>query len=116
MSSSTSSSKSARRRRSLDEARDLVAAWRTSGESKAAWCRSQGVLCSTLHSCLARIQQREVTGPFLRSPGFIAVHPPRPAEPASGELCLEIGSDVRVLGLDLPGLVAVLGALREGRA
>jgi hypothetical protein len=114
MPSSTSAPKSVRRRRSLDEARDLVVAWRTSGESKAAWCRSQGVLCSTLHSCLARIQPSEVAVPSPASSGFIAVQPPCPAEPASGELCLEIGSDVRVRGLDLPGLVAVLRALREG--
>jgi hypothetical protein len=116
MASSPSAPKSVRRRRSLDEARDLVAAWRTSGESKAAWCRSQGVLCSTLHSCLVRNERSEVAVPSPGSSGFIAVQPPCPAEPASGELCLEIGSDVRVLGLDLPDLIAVLGALREGRA
>jgi hypothetical protein len=115
MSSSTSAPKSERRRRSLEEARDMVAAWRASGESKATWCRSQNVLRSTLHSCLVRIQQSEVVAPFLASSGFIAVVPPRPSEPASGGLRLEMGS-VRVLGLDLPSLIAVLRALREGEA
>lgn len=115
MPSSTSSQKSTRRRRSLDEARDLVASWRASGETKAAWCRSQDVLCSTLHSCLVRVQQPDVAAPSPVASGFIAILPPRPAESASGDLCLEIGSEVRVLGLDLPGVVAVLRALRVGR-
>jgi hypothetical protein len=115
MTSTSSTKDSARRRRSLDEARDLVAAWRASGETKAAWCRSQNVLCSTLHSCLVRVQQPEVVAPSPAASGFIAVLPPRAAEPASGDLCLEIGSEVRVLGLDLSGLVTVLLALRVGR-
>jgi hypothetical protein len=115
MPSSTTVQKSARRRRSLDEAHDLAAAWRASGETKAAWCRSQGVLCSTLHSCLVRVQHPAVAAPSPSASGFIAVLPPRPAEPTSGDLCLEIGSEVRVLGLDLPGVVAVLRALRVGR-
>ena len=115
MPSSTSSQKPTRRRRSLNEARDLVAAWRASGEIKAAWCRSQGVLCSTLHSCLVRVQQPAVVASSAAASGFIAVLPPRSVVPASGDLCLEVNSEFRVLGLDLPGVVAVLRALRVGR-
>lgn len=115
MPTSTSAQNPARRRRNLEEASDLVAAWRASGETKAAWCRSQGVLCSTLHSCLVRVQQPEVAASSPAASGFIAVLPPRPAEPASGDLCMEIGPEVRVLGLDLAGVVSVLRALRVGR-
>jgi len=32
-----------RQHRTLDEARDLVAAWQSSGMTKEAWCRDRGV-------------------------------------------------------------------------
>ena len=44
--------------------------------------------------------------------GFIAMHPP--ALVAVGEVRIELGDGVQILGLDLAGVVAVLRGLREG--
>ena len=64
----------------MSEAHELASAWRASGKSQAAWCRSQGIAKWTLKSCLAWVNRPELT---LRRPrsvgavsGFIAVHPP----------------------------------------
>jgi hypothetical protein len=45
-------------------------------------------------------------------PGFIAVHPP--ALVAVGEVRIELGDGVQILGLDVAGVVAVLRGLRAG--
>ena len=103
------------RRRSLGEARDLVAAWRASGETKAVWCRSAGMVSKTLHSCMMRVQRSEAAAVRSASSGFIAVHPPRAVALSAGELRIELGDGVRILGLDLVGVVTVLRGLREGR-
>ena len=107
---------SQRRRRSLDEAHELAAAWRASGESQASWCRSQGIAKWTLKSCLARVK---LPGSDLNRPravravsGFIAVHPP--VMVAVGEMRIDLGGGAQILGLDLAGVVAVLRGLREG--
>jgi len=45
-----------RPQRSPIEARALVIAWQASDQSKSAWCRSQGIIRTTLQSCLVRIR------------------------------------------------------------
>lgn len=101
---------SRRRIRTLSEARDLVAAWRASGQNKEAWCRSQGILRSALISCLYRVEDRG------SSPaGFIELKPAHaksaaPAAPSSP--VLELGPGLRVVGLDAAGVVALVRALR----
>lgn len=114
---------SLRRRRTLAEARDLVASWRVSGARKAAWCRSQGIEKWTLKSSLARFQRAESGLSRSRSgqglPGFIAVHPPVEVEviaavvvPAGG-VRIELGGGAQICGLDVNGVIAVLRGLRE---
>lgn len=106
-----------RRHRTLDEARALSAAWRSSGMSKEGWCREQGLLRSSLESCLTRVMQAEAaerSGPV----GFMAVEPPpgrsSPSSPGPGVvedgdpapgLTVMIGDRLRVTGLDLSGVV-----------
>ena len=63
-----------RRVRTLSEARDLVAAWKASGQNKEAWCRSQGILRSALFSCLYRVEESSPS-----PTGFIEVKPARSA-------------------------------------
>lgn len=120
--SSPSPTISPRSRRTLDEARDQVAAWRASGASKAAWCRSQGIEKWTLKSSLARVQRAETGLSRSRSgvalPGFIAVHPPVEVEVPvaampTGEMRIELGGGAHILGLNVAGVVAVLRGLRE---
>jgi hypothetical protein len=99
-----------RRVRPLNEARELVAAWRSSGQSKEAWCRSQGILRSALNSWLYRIEER---GP--EPAGFIEVKPGSAAPVASATrpaLILEFGHGLRLIGLDAAGVVELLRALR----
>ena len=99
-----------RRIRTLSEARDLVAAWKASGQNKEAWCRSQGVLRSALISCLYRVEERGPT-----PAGFIEVKPAqaKPVAPSvPSALVLELGYGLRVVGLDAAGVVALVRALR----
>ena len=104
-----------RRIRSIAEARELVAAWKASGQNKEAWCRTQGILRSALLSCLYRVEALD--RPPEKS-GFIEVRPAAaPAEHGAppSSLVLELGSDLRLLGLDNAGAIAVLRALRQER-
>lgn len=99
-----------RRIRTLSEARDLVAAWKASGQNKEAWCRSQGILRSTLQSCMIRIEERG-----SEPVGFIEVKPAQRnpvATSAPSPVILELGHDLRVIGLDAAGLAALVRALR----
>lgn len=121
MQASSSTNLSLRRRCSLSEARDQVAAWRASGASKAAWCRSHGIEKWTLKSSLARVQRAESGLSRSRSglalPGFIAVHPPVEVEvpvavvPA-GEVRIELGGGVQICGMNVEDVIAVLRGLR----
>ena len=108
---------SPRRRRSLDEAHELAAAWRASGENQMTWCRARGIAKWTLKSCLARVKLPESGLSRPRSveavPGFIAVHPPVEVVVPSSEVRIDVGGGVQILGLDVAGVVAVLRGLRE---
>ena len=103
-----------RRVRTLNEAHELVAAWKSSGQNKEAWCRSQGILRSSLLSCLSRVEER------ARHPraGFIEVLPPgtAAASTAPPALALELGHGMRVVGFDAAGVLALVRALRAGSA
>jgi ABC-type protease/lipase transport system fused ATPase/permease subunit len=104
-----------RRVRTLNEAHELVAAWKASGQNKEAWCRSQGILRSALLSCLYRVEER------ARDPapaGFIEVLPPSAAAAAvaSPPLALELGHGMRLVGLDAAGVLTLVRALRAGSA
>ena len=121
MQASSSTNLSLRRRCSLSEARDQVSAWRASGASKAAWCRSHGIEKWTLKSSLARVQRAESGLSRSRSglalPGFIAVHPPVEVEvPAAvvplGEVRIELGGGAQICGLHVDDVIAVLRGLR----
>jgi hypothetical protein len=94
----------------LSEARDLVAAWKGSGQSKEAWCRSQGILRSALMSCLYRVEAHDPA-----AVGFIEVKPAplqAVATATQSPLILELGHGVRVVGLDAAGVVELVRALR----
>jgi hypothetical protein len=99
-----------RRVRTLIEAQELVAAWKASGQSKEAWCRSQGILRSALLSCLYRVES------LGAAPArFIELKPAPPAPVAvapPSSLVLDLGHGLRVLGLDAAGLAALVRALR----
>lgn len=109
-----------RRVRTLAEARDLVAAWKASGLNKEAWCRSQGVLRSALLSWLSRVETHGVASepagfielrPVAEAPGTAATGPASP-----GPIILELGSGMRVLGMDVAQIVDLVSALRQERA
>ena len=109
-----------RRVRTFAEARDLVAAWKASGQNKEAWCRSQGILRSALMSCLYRVEARDDA---VASPGFIEIRPPTavaaaPASPPppAQSIILELGSGMRVLGMDVAQVADLVRALRQERA
>ena len=116
-SSLSSSITFSRRRRSLDEAHELAAAWRASGENQAAWCRARGIAKWTLKSCLARVKLPDSGLSRPRSvgavPGFMAVHPPMEVVVPSSAVRIDVGGGVHILGLDVAGVVAVLRGLRE---
>lgn len=102
-------SRQRRRHRSLDEASALVGAWQASGLTKEAFCRSQGIQRSTLSSCLRRtLGCRAVP---IAPAGFVEIRPPAVPE----GLILEVGGALRVLGLDVDGVVALVAALQAGR-
>lgn len=102
-----------RRVRTLAEARDLVAAWKASGLNKEAWCRSQGVLRSALLSWLSRVEAHGVA----REPaGFIELRPVAEAPASPGPIILELGSGMRVVGMDVAQVVDLVCALRQERA
>jgi hypothetical protein len=103
-------------RRNLQEARELVLAWRSSGMNKESWCRRQGILRSALHSCLTRVDQADGISTTRVTSGFLKVCPPGPLDPFTEGLRIELGSGLRVLGLELGDVVSVLRALREGGA
>jgi ABC-type protease/lipase transport system fused ATPase/permease subunit len=101
-----------RRIRTLAEAHELVAAWKASGLNREAWCRSQGILRSTLQSCQGRVEKRSPV-----PAGFIEVKPAgvSPATPASASasaLTLDLGHGLRVVGLDAAAVVELVRALR----
>lgn len=99
-----------RRVRTITEARELVAAWRASGLNKESWCRSQGILRSALLSCLSRVEALDGPGVV---PGFIEVRPGSRAVPPPGSLIVELGSGMRLVGLDAAGAVALIRSLRQ---
>lgn len=105
-----------RRRRTMSEARDLVSAWRSSGQPKESWCRTQGILRSTLLSCLSRVDEADRTP---SSSGFIEVRPARPDIPEPSPLSplvLELGPGIRLVGLDAASVMALVRALRQDPA
>lgn len=99
-----------RRHRSADEASALVAAWQASGLTKEAFCRSQGMLRSTLSSCLLRTRGRGSSP--LAPAGFVEI---RPATAGREGLVLDLGDGLRVVGLDVASVTALVTALRTGR-
>jgi hypothetical protein len=103
-------------RRSLAEARDLVLAWRACGLNKEAWCRSQWILRSALHSCLTRVDQADGVTARPVSSGFLEELPPRSLDASAIEgLRIELGGGRRVVGLELVDVISVLRAMLEVR-
>lgn len=107
-----------RHRRTLNEARELVAAWRGSGMGKQAWCRERGLLRSALSSCLYRLE--EVDAAPAAPATFIAIRPPRPVHAEeidrptpSRTIAIELPSGLRITGLDAAGAATVVRILRE---
>ena len=89
-------------------------AWQASDQRKSAWCRSQGIIGTTLESCLVRIRRADAQ---VRSSGFIAVHPPRMfVREAVSAVRIELGGGVQILGLTLAEVALVLRDLREERS
>jgi hypothetical protein len=108
-----------RQHRTLDEARDLVTAWRGSGMGKEAWCRERGLLRSVLSSCLYRVEAADAapTAPATFIPIRPAVHPqPELMEPPvrSRTVAIELPDGLRITGLDASGAATVVRLLRTG--
>ena len=102
------------RQRSLPEARELVAAWHASGLKIGPWCQQRGVAYSALKSWRERIAHADRAVPVS---GFIAMHPPHQtanAVTSSPALIVELGDGLRVHGLDVAGVAALVSALRAG--
>ena len=107
-----------RKGRTLDEARELVAAWRSSGMGKAAWCRERGVLRSALSSWIYRLAD---AGAVPATPStFIALRPPRsmPGDVVDRAVplpcvAIDLPSGLRITGLDAAGAATVISLLRE---
>ena len=99
-----------RQRRTLEQARDLVSAWNASGLGKEPFCRAQGILRSTLLSSLERVTGSR--SPSRSAASFIEV---RPAVGAAPALTVEIEPGLRVTGLDIATVVALVQALRGGQ-
>jgi len=96
-----------RRRRTLNEAQDLIAQWRSSGQTQAVWCQAQGIQPVTLRWYVKRVNQAVPRG-------FIAVHPRGlPADDAVSALVLEFGDGLRVTGLQIAEVAILVRALRE---
>lgn len=107
-----------RQHRSLEEARDLVAAWRSSGIGKEAWCRERGLRRSMLSSCLYRTEAAEAQPSSAAT--FLAISPPRSLRPAAVEppatspsVSIELPCGLRVTGLDAASAAIVVRLLRE---
>jgi hypothetical protein len=102
------------RGRSLSEARELIAAWQASELKIRPWCREQGVAYSALKSWRGRVADADRAPP---TSGFIAMHPPHqaaPSVPTPSALIVELGDGLRVRGLDVAGVAALVCALRAG--
>jgi len=104
------------RRRSLSEARELVAAWQASGEGVARWCRrhGHGHARSALKLWRKRIAVADSASPVS---GFIALRRPCQAkglapEAPGASVVVELGDGIRVLGLDGAGVAALIRAMR----
>lgn len=112
-----------RQRRTLAEAQALVEQWRASGQNQEAFCRSLGILRSTLVSCRRRtgdmVKRRRSQGAATRTEaGFVQVVGPagHPEAAAGAGACLivttadgiqfQVGSAGHV-GLIAPALAAV---------
>ena len=103
--------------RSIEEARTLVAAWRSSGEGQESWCRKQGIQRSALSSYLRRVGDRfpprlpERGSPFI--PVVVRAGAPTAAESATGfQPVVEFPGGIRVTGLPISGVAALVQALR----
>lgn len=99
-----------RRIRTLAEAHELVTAWKASGLNKEAWCRSQGILRSTLQSCQGRVEERSPV-----AAGFIEVKPaevPPVTSASESAVVLDLGHGLRVVGLNAAVVIALVRALR----
>lgn len=100
---------SARRNRTIEEAVALVDAWRTSDLSKDDFCRQRGIVRSSLTSCLQRVEKRESQSSVAA--GFVEVRPR--SSPSCTALTLEIDGAYRVVGMDMPTMIALISALRS---
>jgi len=100
--------RSPRRIRTLAEAGELVATWKASGQTKGAWCQAQGLLRSTLQSCLQRVEAKDL------APGFIEIRPTSATEEhgSGGTLILELGHGMRLVGLDVAQAIALVRGLQ----
>jgi len=117
-----------RRHRTLAEAQALVEQWRASGQNQEAFCRSLGILRSTLDSCRRRtgdqVRRRRSQGAATRAEaGFVQVVGPagHPETAAGAGACLIVttadGIQLQVgsagdVGLIAPVLAAVRGVER----
>ena len=105
----------------IKEARALVAAWRTSGEGRASWCRTRGILPSMLKSYVHRVEgyppraSRRVgdgVGGFI--PVVVREHEGVPTGPAANpgfQPVVELPGGIRVTGLPITGVVTLVQAL-----
>lgn len=104
-----------RQHRTLDEARDLVTAWQSSGKTKEAWCRDRGLQRSALSSYVHRVEQADARA--VSPNGFVAVHPPRAprdsnlGSTSSSPIVIALPSGLRITGLDAAGVATVVRLL-----
>jgi len=97
-----------RRIRNLNEVREIIAQWQASGQDQAMWCQARGMQPATLQWYLRRVGQAVPRG-------FIPVRPRATAVDIGpgpvGALVLEMGEGLRVTGLGVAEVVALVRAL-----
>jgi hypothetical protein len=101
--------------RSLEEARHLASQWQASGLSKQAWCREQGILPSTLQSCMHRTNRAVIsTSPAL--PPFVELQR-RPAPAIEARMIrLSLAGSMATTELTIADLGALIQQLAEARS
>src|SRR5271170_381746 len=98
--------------RSLEEARHLASQWQASGLSKQAWCREQGILPSTLQSCMHRTHRTVIsTSPVL--PTFVELQRRPPQVAPSRMLRLSLAGSTATAELTIADLGVLIQHLSE---
>jgi hypothetical protein len=101
--------------RSMEEATALARQWQASGQNKQAWCNAQGILRSTLISCLHRTNRQVIAAPPVSHP-FIELQRRPPVAAAPRLVRLELAGSTATAELTVDDLGALIQRLSEARS